>query len=102
MTDPLLQTVRRNLIGDRNAGVVGSGTRELHPRVSALTNNQATVTDCILDSTELVYARNQQPVPPTPKAIPDQVSANITLVLIGGVWKEQQRQQTEGSCVPTS
>ncbi len=100
MVDPLLQKVRANLLADRNGGIVGRGSVVLHPKVASLTAGTASVVDCTVSSSELVYAATGKPVPPlTP---PQHDGVQTTLVLTGGVWKVSQQAVSEGKCLPGS
>ena len=98
MVDPLLQKVRANLLADRNGGIVGRGSVVLHPKVSSLTAATASVVDCTVSSSELVYAATGKPVPPLTPPQHDGVQA--TLVLTGGAWKVSQQSVSEGKCPP--
>ena len=100
MADPLLQQVRANLAGDKENGVVARGSFTLHPTVVALTATTAQVSDCAYSTSELVYAKTGQPVPPvTP---PENDGVKATLVLLGSVWKVAQQTVTDGLCGPVS
>ncbi|MGH3266396.1 MAG: hypothetical protein ACRDNS_30885, partial [Trebonia sp.] len=52
MVDPLLQQVRRNLVGDQGAGIVARGTFTLHPRLKSITGSTAVVVDCAYSTSE--------------------------------------------------
>lgn len=98
MVNPLLQQVRRNLLGDHYAGAVGKGAFTLHPRVVAVTATTATIYDCAYSTAELVYASSGKPVPPiTP---PEYDGVRSTLVLVGSTWKVATQSVTDGSCPP--
>lgn len=100
MVDPLLQQVRRNLLGDQHAGDVGRGTFTLHPRVTAVTASTATVVDCAFSTAQIVSAQTGKPVPPvTP---PEFDGVRATLVLTGSTWKVADQSVTDGSCPPGS
>ena len=64
MVDPQLQSVKANLLADQRQGIVGRGPTTLHPKVSAVSSNSATVVDCAYSATELVYKATGKPVPP--------------------------------------
>lgn len=98
MIDPVLQQVRRNLVGDKAHGAVARGTFALHPHVLAMTATSATVVDCAYSTSVLVYANNGKQVPPvTP---PEYDGIKATLVLVGSAWKVSQQDVTEGHCAP--
>ena len=96
MVDPLLQKVRAALLGYQAKGIAGRGSVQLHPKVTALTTTSATVVDCVYSSSELVYTKNGNPVPPvTP---PEHDGVTSTLVIASGGWKVSQQTVTEGKC----
>lgn len=96
MVDPMLQQVRRNLIGDQAAGIVARGAFVLHPRVVSVTRSTAVVVDCAYSTSVLVYASSGKPVPPvTP---PENDGVRSTLVLSGSTWKVSGQTVKEGSC----
>ncbi len=96
MVDPMLQLVRRNLIGDQAAGIVARGTFVLHPRVVSITGSTAVVVDCAYSTSVLVYATSGKPVPPvTP---PENDGVHSTLVLSGSTWKVSEQTVKEGLC----
>jgi hypothetical protein len=100
MVDPALQQLRRNLVTDQSAGIVGRGTVTLHPKITALSATTATVVDCAYSTSELVYATTGKPVPPaTP---PENDGVTSTLVQTGGTWKVSQQTVVEGECAPGS
>lgn len=96
MVNPLLQQVRRNLVGDQMNGIVGRGETQLRPHISQLTKTSAVVLDCSYSTGELVYSSSGKPVPPiTP---PENDGIHTILVHVGGAWKVSQQSITEGSC----
>jgi hypothetical protein len=96
MVGTQLQNVRANLLGDRNAGVVGRGSVTLHPKIASLASTTASVIDCAYSTSELIYAKSGKSVPPiTP---PENDGIEATLVLTGGTWKVSQQKVTEGHC----
>lgn len=99
MTGAQLQSVRRFLLADQAAGIVGRGPVTPHPHVDSIRGNQAVVLDCAYDASELVYSKTGKPVPPvTP---PENVGIRSTLLEVSsGVWKVAQQHATEGSCPP--
>lgn len=98
MIDPVLQQVRRNLVGDKAHGAVARGTFALHPHVLALTATSATVVDCAYSTSVLVYVNTGKQVPPvTP---PEYDGIKATLVLVGSAWKVSQQEVSEGHCAP--
>ena len=100
MVDPQLQRVKANLLADQRQGMVGRGTTTLHPKITALSANSATVVDCAYSQAELVYASSGKPVPPVTPPENDGVTA--TLVLTGGKWKVYKQIVTDGKCAPGS
>jgi hypothetical protein len=100
MVDPELVSIRANLVGDRQKGIVGRGAVTLHPKLTSLSPTTATVVDCIYSASELVYQATGKPVPPvTP---PENDGVNATLVLTGGTWKLSEQTVTEGKCAAGS
>ena len=100
MVDPELVSVRANLVGDQQKGIVGRGAVTLHPKLVSLSSTTAAVVDCIYSTSELVYQATGRPVPPvTP---PENDGVNATLVLTGGSWKLSKQTVTEGKCAPGS
>jgi hypothetical protein len=100
MVGTQLQNVRANLLGDRNAGVVGRGTITLHPKIASLSATTASVVDCAYSTAELIYAKSGKQVPPiTP---PENDGIHSTLELSGGTWKVSQQNVTEGKCTSDS
>jgi hypothetical protein len=98
MIDPVLQQVRRNLVGDKAHGAVARGTFTLHPHILAMTATAATVVDCAYSTSMLVYATTGNQVPPvTP---PEYDGIKATLALVGSDWKVSQQAVTEGHCSP--
>ncbi len=100
MVDPELQSVKANLLADQRQGIVGRGPTTLHPKVSAVSSNSATVVDCAYSATELVYKATGKPVPPITSPENDGVTA--TLVRSGGTWKVSKQTVTDGKCAPGS
>jgi hypothetical protein len=100
MVDPELVSIRANLVGDQQKGIVGRGAVTLHPKVTSLSSSTATVVDCAYSTSELVYQATGKPVPPITPPENDGVSA--TLVLTGGTWKLSKQTVTEGKCAPGS
>ena len=98
MVDPLLQQVRENLVGDKDDGVIASGSIELHPKIESITGRTAVVLDCLFSRSVLVYAKSRKPVPPVTQ--PESDGDRATLALIGSVWKVSQQTVTEGKCPP--
>ncbi len=98
--DPELVSIRANLLGDQQKGIVGRGAVTLHPHLVALSSTTATVVDCLFSASELVYQATGKPVPPITPPESDGVSA--TLVLTGGTWKVEKQTVTEGQCAPDS
>ena len=64
MVDPQLQSVKANLLADKNDAIVGQGTTTLHPKITALSATTATVVDCAYSIAELIYATTGMPVLP--------------------------------------
>lgn len=100
MIDPELVSVRANLVGDQQKGIVGRGAVTLHPKLVSHSSTTATVVDCLYSASELVYQATGKPVPPVTPPENDGVTA--TLVLTGGVWKLSKQTVTEGKCAPGS
>jgi hypothetical protein len=100
MVDPELVSIRANLVGDQQKGIVGRGAVTLHPKVISISSTTATVVDCLYSASELVYQATDEPVPPITPPENDGVSAN--LVLTGGTWKLSKQTVTEGKCTPGS
>jgi hypothetical protein len=100
MVDPELVSIRANLVGDQQKGIVGRGAVTLHPKLVSISPTTATVVDCIYSASELVYQATGKPVPPVTQPESDGVSA--TLVLTGGTWKLSKQTVTEGKCAPDS
>ena len=100
MVDPQLVSIRANLVGDQQQGIVGRGTFTLHPKITSLSATTATVVDCAYSTSELVYQETGKPVPPITPPENDGVSA--TLVLTGGTWKVSKQTVTDGKCAPGS
>jgi hypothetical protein len=96
MVAPMLQEVRRNLVGDQVNGIVGRGTVQLDPHVTEITATSAIVSDCIYSKSELVYSSSGKPVPPVTPPEHDRVHATLTLV--GSLWKVSSQTVTEGTC----
>jgi hypothetical protein len=96
LAQPLLQKVEAALLGDANGGIVGRGKIQLNPKVSSLTATTATVVDCTYSSSEYVYAKTGQPVPPLTK--PEHDGVVSTLVFQSGSWKVSQQTVTDGTC----
>ncbi|HET9126459.1 MAG TPA: hypothetical protein VFN73_00090 [Propionibacteriaceae bacterium] len=100
MVDPELQSVKANLLADQRQGIVGRGPTTLHPKVSAVSSNSATVVDCAYSATELVYKATGKPVPPVTS--PENDGVTSTLVRSGGTWKVSKQTVTDGKCAPGS
>lgn len=100
MVDPQLQSVKANLVADQRQGIVGRGATTLHPKITALSAETATVVDCAYSATELVYQTTGKPVPPVTAAENDGVTA--VLVLSGGSWRVSKQTVTDGKCTPGS
>jgi hypothetical protein len=100
MLDPELVSIRANLVGDQQKGIVGRGAVTLHPKLASLSATMATVVDCVYSTSELVYQATGKPVPPVMPPENDGVSA--TLVLTSGTWKLSKQTVTEGKCAPGS
>jgi hypothetical protein len=96
LAQPLLQKVEAALLGDANGGIVGRGKIQLNPKVSSLTATTATVVDCTYSSSEYVYAKTGQPVPPLTK--PEHDGVVSTLEFQSGSWKVSQQTVTDGTC----
>ena len=100
MIDPELQSVRANLVADQMHGIVGRGSTTLHPKVTAVSTEHATVLDCAYSTAELVDQSTGTPVPPvTP---PENDGVTSTLVKSGGTWKVSEQKVTDGKCAPGS
>jgi hypothetical protein len=100
MVDPELVSIRANLVGDQQKGIVGRGAVTLHPRLTSLSPTTATIVDCAYSTSQLVYQATGKPVPPvTP---PENDGVNATLVLTGGTWKLSKQTVTEGKCAAGS
>ena len=97
MTNPQLQLVERNLLGEQHDGVVGTGSVQLHPRLVSVSGNQAVVKDCLYSTQELVYAATRKPVPPVMPPEHDGVRSVLTQDA-SGTWKVSQQAVTEGHC----
>ena len=100
MVDPQLQSVKANLLADQRQGIVGRGPTTLHPKVSAVSSNSATVVDCAYSATELVYKATGKPVPPVTS--PENDGVTSTLVRSGETWKVSKQTVTDGKCAPGS
>jgi hypothetical protein len=100
MIAPMLQEVRRNLVGDQVNGIVGRGGGPLHPRVTQVTATSATVVDCSYSTSELVYAKTGDAVPPATPPEHDGVLTPLTLV--GSTWKVSDQTVMEGKCASGS
>jgi len=100
MVDPQLQGVKANLVSDQQQGIIGRGPTTLHPKVTSISGQTATVVDCTYSSNELVYKATGKPVPPTTPPENDGVIA--TLVQSGGVWKVSRQAVTDGKCASGS
>jgi hypothetical protein len=100
MVAPMLQEVRRNLVSDQVNGIVGRGGVQLHPRVTQVAAASATVVDCSYSTSELVYVKTGNVVPPaTP---PEHDGVLTTLTLVGSTWKVSDQTVTEGKCASGS
>ena len=99
MTGGQLQSVRRFLVADKAAGIIGQGPVRLHPHVVSIHGDQAVVRDCLFSGLELIYAKTGKPVPPITPPEHDGVQANLVQVS-AGVWKVYHQHVTEGSCPP--
>ena len=102
MVDPELTNVRRQLLGDEHAGLIGRGSVDLgHPKVVSLSNSSATVTSCIYDALVLVDAKTGSPAP-GPLGQPAHAFVRSTMVPVstGGspAWKEADSSVSEGAC----
>ncbi|MGH8996477.1 MAG: hypothetical protein ACRDYB_10680 [Acidimicrobiales bacterium] len=97
MTGVQLDSVHRILVTDKANGIVGRGTVQLHPKLSYVHGNESLVLDCAFDSSELVYAATDKPVPPvTP---PEKVAVRAQLTEVRpGVWKVAVQHTNGGSC----
>lgn len=100
IVDPLLQRVKANLYAYQRQGIVGRGPVVLYPKVAALSASSATVVDCTLSSSALVYRATGKPVPPV--TAPEHDGVRATLVPSGGTWKVSQQSVSEGKCAPGS
>jgi hypothetical protein len=100
MVDPQLTGVRANLLSDQQQGIVGRGTFTLHPKITALSVNAATVIDCAYSTAVLVYAKTGKQVPPITQ--PENDGVTSTLVLSSGTWKVAKQTVTDGKCAPGS
>jgi hypothetical protein len=100
MVDPQLTGVKANLLSDQQQGIVGRGTFTLHPKITALSANTATVIDCAYSTAVLVYAKTGKQVPPITQ--PENDGVTSTLVLSGGTWKVSKQTVTDGKCAPGS
>ena len=100
MVDPELVSIRANLVGDQQKGIVGRGGVTLHPKLVSISATTATVVDCVFSTSEFVYQATGKPVPPVTPPENDGVSA--TLVRAGGTWKLSKQKVTEGKCAPGS
>ena len=100
MVAPELVSIRANLVGDQQKGIVGRGGATLHPKLVSLSSTRASVVDCVYSTSELVYQATGKPVPPVTPPENDGVSA--TLVFTGGTWKLSKQTVTEGKCAPGS
>jgi hypothetical protein len=100
MVDPQLTGVKANLLSDQQQGIVGRGTFTLHPKITALSANTATVIDCAYSTAVLVYAKTGNQVPPITQ--PENDGVTSTLVLSDGTWKVSKQIVTDGKCAPGS
>jgi len=100
MVDPQLTGVKANLLSDQQQGIVGRGTFTLHPKVTLLSANTASVIDCAYSTAVLVYAKTGKQVPPVTQ--PENDGVTSTLVLSGGTWKVSKQTVTDGICAPGS
>lgn len=100
MVAPQLTGVRANLLADQQRGYVGRGTTTLHPKITALSANTATVVDCAYSTAVLVYAQTGKQVPPITQ--PENDGVVSTLVLSGGTWKVAKQTVTDGKCASGS
>lgn len=100
MVDSQLTGVKANLLSDQQQGIVGRGTFTLHPKITALSANTATVTDCAYSTAVLVYAKTGKQVPPITQ--PENDGVTSTLVLSGGMWKVSKQTVTDGKCAAGS
>jgi hypothetical protein len=100
MVEPQLTGVKANLLSDQQQGIVGRGTFTLHPKVTALSANTATVSDCAYSTAVLVYAKTGKQVPPITQ--PENDGVTSTLLLSGGTWKVSKQTVTDGKCAPGS
>lgn len=100
MVDPQLTGVKANLLTDQQQGIVGRGTFTLHPKITTLSANTATVIDCAYSTAVLVYSKTGKQVPPITQ--PENDGVTSTLVLLSGTWKVSKQTVTDGKCAPGS
>jgi hypothetical protein len=96
MANPLLEQVRKWLVADYYAGIIGVGSTALHPRVESQSPSRAVIVDCTFSRSFLVYKKTGKQVPPVTK--PEYDGVRSVLVRYGATWKVQSQQITEGSC----
>lgn len=97
MVNPQLQLVRRNLLGEQHAGMLGEGQVTLAPHVTSIKGTRAVVEDCLYSTQELVYASTRKPVPPVTPPEHDGVRSMLAEISTG-VWKVSRQIVTEGHC----
>ena len=93
-----LIAARRAILDNNAKGLVYVGDAELHPTVTDLTADSATVLECAMDRTALVQAKTGTTVV---DAGPNQGAASTSkLRLEAGVWKVTDFKDEKRSCVP--
>lgn len=97
MTGAELESVRRSLVADQANGVVGRGSVQVFPKIVSIAAGRAVVHDCVYSTSELVYAKTGQPVPPVTPPEHDGVTATLQMV-VPGTWKVADEQVTQGHC----
>jgi hypothetical protein len=98
--DPLLHTLRLNLVTDKLNGIVGRGPIQLlHPHVVSRSATQAVVLDCEFDQSVLVYKVNGNPVQGQPGGTsPQYEGVRATLVMTPSGWKLSDTNVRLGQC----
>lgn len=93
-----LIAARRAIVDNNAKGLVYVGDAELHPTVTDLTADSATVIECAMDRTALVQAKTGTTVV---DAGPNEGAASTSkLRLEAGVWKVTDFKNEKRSCVP--
>jgi hypothetical protein len=91
-----LADIQALLGNDAEVGIVRRVEVELHPRVTALRGDRASVTDCYEDTLATFVAGTGQVVSPRTT---ETISSVFRLRRIGGAWKVVERIKEDGPCV---